>query len=267
MAAEILTDVGALRDEAAELDALVAELRADQWRLETPAVGWTIAHQIVHLAAAFRMAGVALTRPEEFTRLTAGLSARFGMAVATLQEEFLASGESPLERWRAEREVTEGALAASPAAGIVPWPVRPVPASVLVAVGLTEVFAHGQDVRDALGVRRRWTDRIRQVAGFGARTRDFGYLARGLTPPAEEFRFELTGPSGDLWEFGPAGSDQVVSGPAADFCLLVTRRRHRDDLALVARGAEADRWLGIAQAYRGPAGPGRQSGQFSSVGG
>ncbi|MDY7090533.1 MAG: wyosine base formation domain-containing protein, partial [Actinomycetota bacterium] len=42
----------------------------------------------------------------------------------------------------------------------------------------------------------------------------------------------------------------------ADFCLLVTRRRHRDDLALVARGAEADRWLGIAQAYRGPAGDG-----------
>ena len=127
-----------------------------------------------------------------------------------------------------------------------------------------EVFAHGQDVFDALGVHREFTDRIGHVAFFGARTRDFGYLGHGLTPPAEEFRFELAAPSGAVWAFGPADATQQVAGPASDFCLLVSRRRHRDDLALRATGVEADRWLDIAQAYRGPGGEGRKPGQFGA---
>ncbi|NUS07847.1 MAG: wyosine base formation domain-containing protein, partial [Nonomuraea sp.] len=94
-------------------------------------------------------------------------------------------------------------------------------------------------------------------------TRDFGYLSRGLTPPAEEFRFEITGPSGEVYAYGPEDAAQRVSGPAEDFCLLVTRRRHRADVAVTATGAEADRWLDIAQAYRGPAGAGRRPGQFA----
>jgi hypothetical protein len=52
----------------------------------------------------------------------------------------------------------------------------------------------------------------------------------------------------------------LVTGPALDFCLLVTQRRHRDDTAIQARGPVADQWLGIAQAFAGPPGPGRQPG-------
>jgi uncharacterized protein (TIGR03084 family) len=128
-----------------------------------------------------------------------------------------------------------------------------------------ELFGHGQDIADALGVRRIPTGRIAHVARFGVRTRDFTYLARGLTPPAEPFRVELIGPDGQLWAWGPEDASQIVSGPALDFCLLVTQRRHRDDLALTAHGAEADEWLGIAQAYVGPAGPGRAPGQFTTA--
>jgi hypothetical protein len=42
----------------------------------------------------------------------------------------------------------------------------------------------------------------------------------------------------------------------------VTQRRHRADLDLVAAGADADRWLDIAQAFAGPPGDGRKPGQF-----
>ena len=49
-----------------------------------------------------------------------------------------------------------------------------------------------------------------------------------------------------------------VTGPALDFCLLVTQRRHRSDLALMADGSVADEWLDIAQAFAGPPGTGRQ---------
>lgn len=128
---------------------------------------------------------------------------------------------------------------------------------------LMETWAHGQDIVDALGVQRVATDRIRNVAHIGVRTRDFAYLIRDLTPPDEPFRVELAGPSGDLWAWGPDDAAQHVVGPALDFCLLVTQRRHRDDLALVATGLEAERWLGIAQAFAGPPGAGRAKGQFA----
>ncbi|TXS35551.1 wyosine base formation domain-containing protein, partial [Streptomyces sp. t39] len=39
--------------------------------------------------------------------------------------------------------------------------------------------------------------------------------------------------------------------------LLVTQRAHRADLALRAEGADADRWLDIAQAFAGLPGKGR----------
>ena len=43
----------------------------------------------------------------------------------------------------------------------------------------------------------------------------------------------------------------------------MTQRRHRDDVDVRAEGAAADEWLGIAQAFAGPPGAGRQPGQFA----
>jgi uncharacterized protein (TIGR03084 family) len=192
------------------------------------------------------------------------MSPDFNTNVDKAMSEYLA--EPPhvlLHRWRAERAGAERALGALPPDHVVPWLVRPLPVAVLAAAGMMELFGHGQDIADALGARREYTDRIGHVAAFAVRTWDFGYLARGLTAPDVAFRFELTAPSGKQWQFGPEDAAQRISGPAADFCLLVTRRRHRDDLALEATGADADQWLNIAQAYRGPAGAGRRPGQFA----
>jgi len=148
----------------------------------------------------------------------------------------------------------------------VPWLARPLPAGILASAGIMELFAHGQDIADTVGARREYTDRIWHLTAFAVRTWDFGYLARGLTPPEQEFRFVLTSPSGELWEFGPPDSAQRVTGSAVDFCLLTTRRRHHADLALVAEGAEADNWMNIAQCYRGSPGEGRSPGQFAATG-
>jgi uncharacterized protein (TIGR03084 family) len=120
-----------------------------------------------------------------------------------------------------------------------------------------ETWAHSLDVHDALGATPEPTDRIRHVAHLGVRTRDFAFLSRGLDAPGEEFRVELTAPSGDLWAWGPVDAPQGVQGPALDFCRLVTQRIHRDDTALVAKGGDANTWLGIAQCFAGPPGEGR----------
>ncbi|WP_184837059.1 TIGR03084 family metal-binding protein [Allocatelliglobosispora scoriae] len=261
---DVISDLTADGDE---IDQLVANLDDAEWALETPAVGWTIAHQIAHLAATFRLAGMAAGQPETFRAVTSRMSGDFDANVNAALAEFLAEPKPVLlSRFRAERATAEKALAAVPAGEVVPWLVRPLPGPVLAAAGMMELFGHGQDIADALGVERTRTDRLGHLVGFAVRTWDFGYQARGIATPELELRFEITSPSGTLWEFGPADSTQRISGPAADFCLLVTRRRHRDDLALTAVGAEADRWLDIAQAYRGPAGPGRTPGQFASPG-
>ncbi len=148
---------------------------------------------------------------------------------------------------------------------MVPWLARPLPAGILASAGIMELFAHGQDIADTMAAPVEHTDRIWHLVAFAVRTWDFGYIARGLQAPAGEFRFELVSPSGELWQFGPDDAGQRVTGPAVDFCLLTTRRRHRDDLALTAIGAEADQWLDIAQAYRGSPGQGRRPGQFNSI--
>ncbi|GAA3478286.1 hypothetical protein GCM10018966_028160 [Streptomyces yanii] len=120
-----------------------------------------------------------------------------------------------------------------------------------------ETWAHGQDIADALGVVRGPTARLRHVARIGVRARDYAFLARGIKPPGEEFRVELVAPGGELIAYGPEGAAQRVTGPLYDFCLLVTQRAHRLDLAVRAVGADADQWLDIAQAFAGPPGPGR----------
>ena len=122
-----------------------------------------------------------------------------------------------------------------------------------------ETWAHARDVYDALGLDPEPTDRIKHVAHIGVRTRNFAFGVNGLEPPAEEFRVELTAPSGEVWTWGPEDAAQQVRGSAHDFALLATQRVHRDDTDLVATGSDAQRWLSIAQCFAGPAGAGRES--------
>jgi uncharacterized protein (TIGR03084 family) len=262
-AQQVISD---LMVEAEVIDSLVTGLDDSQWRLPTAAPGWTVADQVAHLAFVFRLAGAAAAKPAVFSAMIARAKGDFNGAVNAALAEY--KNDSPnvlLSRWQEERTAAVRALAAVPAGQVVQWLVNPLPPVILACAGMMELFAHGQDIADAIGARIERTDRIGHVVGFGVLTRDFGYQVRGVIPPAAQFRFEITAPSGRLWTFGPANSTQRVSGPAVDFCLLVTRRRHRDDLAVLASGAEADAWLDIAQAYRGPAGPGRQPGQFAAA--
>lgn len=256
-----------LMAEGEVIDEIVAGLDASQWDSPTPAPTWTIKHQVAHMSSIARIAGQAASDPDMFTRVTAGADKNFDGAVQALLTPYLdASPADLLARWRTEREAATKALAALPPDQIVPWVARPIPAGVLACAGIMELFAHGQDIADAAGARRQYTDRIGHLAWFATRNRDFGYQVRGETPPDEEFRFELTAPSGARWEFGPADAANRVTGPAVDFCLLVTRRRNRADLALQATGQHADHWMDIAQAYRGSPGLGRARGQFAESG-
>jgi uncharacterized protein (TIGR03084 family) len=250
----VLADVAA---EGAWLDAVVADLEDPDWSRPTPAPGWTVAHQIAHLAWTDDQAFLAAGDPEAFAarlqRVLAGEESVDGGAAvgAALPPPTL------LGRWRVGRERLAAALAGIPAGTRLPWFGPPMSAASMATARLMETWAHGQDVADALDVPHPATARLRHVADLAVRTRDFAFRQHGLTPPVGAFAVLLTAPDGAAWTWGPDDAAQRVEGTALDLCLLATRRRHRADTGLVASGADADRWLQLAQAFAGPPGAGR----------
>ncbi|MFF2365046.1 TIGR03084 family metal-binding protein [Streptomyces sp. NPDC058122] len=247
-----------LRDESEELDRLVAEFGPEQWTLPTPAPHWTVAHQIAHLAWTDHSALLSVTDADAFH----GLVEKALAAPTTFVDDGADDGArlpsaELLARWRAGRSALDRALREAVPGTRFPWYGPPMSGASMATGRLMETWAHGQDVADALGVVRAPTDRLRHVVRIGVRTRDFAFAARGLAAPAEEFRVEILAPSGATWTYGPEDAPQRVTGTALDFCLLVTQRANRADVDVRAEGPDADRWLGIAQAFAGPPGDGR----------
>ncbi|MEU8539472.1 TIGR03084 family metal-binding protein [Streptomyces sp. NPDC048717] len=257
-----------LRAESEEVDAFVRELSEHEWASPTPAPRWTIAHQIAHLAWTDNAALLAATDPDAFAgEVAKALDAPDRFVDDGAEEGAALPPAELLARWRAGRAKLHRVLAEAPPGTRFPWYGPAMSAVSLATARLMETWAHGQDIADALGVVRVPTARLGHVAWIGLRSRDYAYHVRGLTPPAEPFRLELTSPEGEMWVYGPEGAPQTVTGPALDFCLLVAQRVHRTDTALVAHGADAERWLDIAQAFAGPAGPGRAPGGAAQNGG
>ncbi|MEU7585894.1 TIGR03084 family metal-binding protein [Micromonospora sp. NPDC049230] len=251
---DLLADLAA---ESAQLDSLVAPLPAADWVRPTPAPGWSIGHQIAHLAWTDHVSLLAATDAEAFLAAVTAAPDPTRM-VDDGAEEFLAPPAELLVRWRAGRAALADALAAVPRGEKLQWFGTRMSATSMVTARIMETWAHGADVADALGVVRPASHRLRHVAHLGVRTLGHGFAAHGRDAPTTPVRVELVGPGGDIWTWGPADAADRLSGPAVDFCLLVTQRRHRADLALVATGPVADEWLDVAQAFAGPPGGGRQ---------
>jgi uncharacterized protein (TIGR03084 family) len=255
---------GDLAAETAVTRDLVADLSEVGWRTPTPAVGWTIADQIGHLAYFDEVAVTSAVRPEEFTGELAALGAAIDPdALAAGYRD--RSGAQILAWFDAARATLLGTFAGLDPSLRVPWFGPAMSAASSLTARFMETWAHTQDIADALDVTRKPTDRLRHVAHIGVGARAFSYAAHGLPPPDVPVFVELTAPSGDIWTWGPTDAFDRVSGTALDFCLLVTQRRHLDDLDLAVEGPVARQWVAIAQAFAGPPGAGRHPGQFPAA--
>lgn len=256
--AELSAILDDLEAESGLLEARVRDLPTDGWAIPTPAQGWTIAHQIAHLAWTEEIARLAAADADGFTDVLKAFLTEGASPVDEAAEQGAAqSADDLLGRWQSGRRALVDILRGVPIGTKIPWFGPPMSAVSMATARTMETWAHGQDVFDALGEARPSGPGLRHVAYLGVRTRDFAYVVNDRTPPAEPFRVDLDAPDGGTWAFGPEDAAQRVTGPALDFCLLVTRRRHRDDLAVAAQGPDADEWLSIAQAFAGPPGEGR----------
>lgn len=264
--AAVVADLAAEHDE---LDGIVASLDPDGWEAATPAPGWAVRDQIAHLAFFDARAREAITDPEGFTAMVEELrsdpaaEARW-MDHHVIEPRSLAPAEL-LQWWRGERAGLLEVLAVTDPTRRIPWFGPPMGTISFATARLMETWAHGQDVADALGVTRLPSARLKHIAHIGVRALPFSYVNRGLTPPQAPVRVELQGADRAPWTWGPDGVPDTIRGPALDFCLVVTQRRHPDDVHLEVTGPAAAEWISIAQAFAGPPGEGRQPGQFGAA--
>ena len=237
-----------LRAEMTDLDRIVAA--ADDLQRPTPAEGWTIHDTVGHLAFFDRESVLAITDPEAFTAKVAAMDPATFMDDAVAEMRARSAAEL-LELWRAGRDRELAALGQADPKARLPWYGPPMNPLSFATARLMEYWAHGQDVADALGVRREPTDRLRHICHLGVRTRGFSSAVRGLPAPTEDVFVAVTGPGGNTWTWGDPDSTDRVEGTAVEFCLVVTQRRHVDDTHLVVTGNGAREWLQIAQAFAG----------------
>ena len=244
-----------LDQEQQALDAIVAPLTEEQWLLATPAAGWDVKDTIVHLVQADLAALLAVVDADGFAE------AKRNMATRGFEGTFGARGDKTggevLTWWREDRARMLAAFRSRGPKDRIPWFGPDMSTLSFATARLMETWSHGQDVADTLGVTIPPSDRLRHVAHIGVTTRGWSYVNRGREVPPGDVRVELVAPSSTpanpvVWTWGPEGADNRVSGPALDFCLLVTQRRHRSDVDLATEGPLAAEWMALAQAFAGP---------------
>jgi uncharacterized protein (TIGR03084 family) len=254
-----------LTAETDDLVAVVLPLSPEGWETPTPAPGWSIRDQIGHLAYFDEQVTLAATDPDAFQEIRLQALTDVNRFVDRTIRATRDRPVTDLVPWlrRARHTMIENTSAHAPDVRI-PWFGPDMSVASALTARIMETWAHGQDVADALGQIRAPSGRLRQVAFLGYRALPNSYRSHGLEAPETAVRVELDGTDGERWVFGPDEATDRVRGSAVDFCMVVTQRRHLDDTDLVCDGAVASEWMGIAQAFAGPPGPGRRPGQFAS---
>ncbi len=262
MAADLAALVDDLVAESAALDVVLDGLHPGQWTLATPAAGWSVGDQVSHLAFFDDRTLQSLMDPEQFRRDAVALRAGADDLSDRIAAEYRGRPGAQTHDWfrSARAALVEGYRTIDPRRR-VPWFGPDMTPASSVTARLMETWAHGQDIVDALGAERAATGRLRHVADLGIRAMPYSYTINDLSPPTEAITVELTAPDGGFWRWGPANAVNLVSGDALDFCFVVTQRRHFEDTGLVVIGPVAHQWISIAQAFAGPAGPGRPRGR------
>ncbi|MGH8925794.1 MAG: TIGR03084 family metal-binding protein [Acidimicrobiia bacterium] len=252
---DLLLDLVAEQDD---LDRLVAALSPEQWYLPTAAEPWSIRDTISHLAFFDERQTQAILDPEGFGReVNQRLTGDYNeyMAIGLNHGRSLESAEV-LEWWRTARAEELTALWGLAPEEQLPWYGPPMKARSAATARLMETWAHGHDVAEALAVERRPTDRLFHIAELGVKTFSWSFLNRGLEVPTDRVRVELTGPAGNMQVWNQ-DSDESISGPALDFCLVVAQRINYRDTDLNIEGPIARQWMDVAQIFAGPPGPSR----------
>ncbi|MBT8198204.1 MAG: maleylpyruvate isomerase family mycothiol-dependent enzyme [Acidimicrobiia bacterium] len=252
---EILSDLVA---EQQALDQFLQRANDRQWKLPTPAAGWSILDQISHLAHVDSFAAEVIE----------GGQAVLDAAKVTDIDEWTARGiemgkgkrhQEIVEWWRAGRASLVDALSRREPKDRIPWVMGPMSARAFATLRLMETWAHGLDIKDALVDYLKIseeeddpyadTPRLRHVAWLAHRMLRFAFDAEGEEFPESGIRVELVGPKFSRWVYGPEDTDQVIKGHAGEFCRVAVNRLDAEDTGLKTEGEYAEIALHLLRAY------------------
>ncbi len=243
------------RDESEALYQLLAPLADEQFARPTQFKNWTIDDVIGHLHLWNRAAALSLSDPQAFRQLLAAVmtAAQNGdMRIFERDWRGDLAGRALLEAWREfYLPLCERFGKADPKAR-VQWAGPDMSVRSAITARHMETWAHGQEVYDELGVVRRDTDRIRNIAVLGVNTFGWTFRNRGLEVAEQPPFVRLDAPSGAVWEFNEPSDVSYVAGDATGFCQVVTQTRNVADTSLDVKGETAVRWMAMAQCFAGP---------------
>lgn len=246
--------LAALRSESDLLTNHLRDLTFEQWGRATPAAGWTIQDQVSHLAFFDDATKLALTEPDDFAPMAAKLIDGGMDFPDRIAEQHRILAPEALTHWFvvARRELLAVFADENPKRR-VPWFGPDMSVASSATARLMETWAHGHDVYEALGVEHPASPGLRSIAHLGVSTFAFSHRLNGLAVPSEPVWVQLHSPEGETWNWGPQDAANRIIGPAQDFVLTVTQRKHWTETQLTVEGMVATGWMEVAQAFAGAA--------------
>jgi uncharacterized protein (TIGR03084 family) len=240
--------------ECEELDAFVSQYGEADFARPTDFWAWTVRDQVMHLYFVDVLMLTSIEEEQRFLDWVKEIRAyqATGRELSDyMRERYLdMTRDSLLATWRETyRRFAEVFDSRDPKTRMK-WFGPDMSLMSAASARQMEVFAHGQDIYDLFGVEREPKERVRNICELGVRTLGWTFRNRGLEPPPPS-EVVLTAPSGAVWRWNEGAQDSVT-GPAVDFALVVTQRRHVDDTALQVNGEGARRWMEWAQCFAGP---------------
>lgn len=252
----MIPQIDDVRAEAGELAAILRPLAEADYERVTAFKGYTINDVLRHLHQGDHMGVLSATDATAFGAWYASRQERRAKGVnarddARLQYGHL-GGRALLEAWQGQLERLMGLLAAKEPDARLVWGGPDMGVRMFTTARQMEIWAHGQEIYDVLGLDRVPSDRLKNIATIGVRTFGWTFANRKLPVPAEAPYVRLDAPSGAVWEWNAPSTTNAVTGPALDFCQVVTQVRNIADTRLTAVGPVAQSWMAIAQCFAGP---------------
>ncbi|MEE2664355.1 MAG: TIGR03084 family metal-binding protein [Myxococcota bacterium] len=256
------------REEVDEFHGFLQTLKPEDWRRETGFMQWTTWDVVAHLHYFDLVSTSSLEGEEAFApeRVVLIAAVGEGRTLQQLAHERLQSldAASLLEHWHGTAHGLAQALGEADPKRRMPWFGPDMGVQMFTTARYMETWAHAHEVYDLVGVSRRYTDRIKNIATIGVKTFDWTFVNRKMEVPDSPPHVRIVAPSGAIWEWNEPSETELIRGDAVDFCHVVTQGRNVADTALEVVGPVATQWMSIAQCFAGavadPPAPGARTG-------
>jgi uncharacterized protein (TIGR03084 family) len=244
--ADLLDDLEA---EHRELQDVLASLTPDEWLKPTPAWGWDVRDTVAHLADTDELAIATATGGDyALNDVAARAASSEDVTYHGVLRGRRLSGAEVAAWWDHTSSAVRATLGALAPDARIPWGIGMRTPSLITA-RMMETWAHGLDVRAAVGVDASDSDRLAHVAWLATRALPYAFSVAGREPPSVPVRVELALPSGTTWTYGPDDAADRIAGPAGDYCRVFVQRRSRADTSLEIQGDAAEAAISVARAY------------------